>query len=738
MTPTRLISTTVVSLIAMASFASAELLFDEAEFRVNTHTEDEQKPHSARAVGRAADGRFVVVWDSYGQEGSGGYGVQGQRYDAQGTPAGTEFQVNTHTTGYQVNPSVAVTTGGSFVVVWGSSYQDGDDWGVFGQRYDANGAAAGSEFQVNTYTTYSQGSYRRGTGVAAAADGSFVVVWHSAYQDGDGYSVHGQRFDASGAPAGSEFQINSVTTGHQRQPIVASNPAGDFLVVWESPDGSNGGIRGRRFDAAGASVGSEFQVNTYTTGYQQYAAVATAADGRFLVVWLSRSEQDIRGRHYDASGDPVGADFVVNTYTTFSQSYPAVAAAGDGSFLVAWESDADILGGVFAQRFDSSSAAVGTEFRVNTYTTQTQGDPSVAADANGRFVVVWRSRHQDGSGNGVFGQRLCRDQNADSICDEPIPDETITDEPVAANGSVTTDTEADGATPADPIETTLTSPNAGTVTIHETVISTNPPIFDITITAPNATVENPLVLEFRVDASMAASFKISKNGTPLNSECNGSPGTAVPDPCIESTTLLPDGDVLVKVYTSTASVWRLEALASACNSVPVTGCVAGAKASVQLKSNTDPAKNQLKWKLVRGGSFDFASLGDPTSTRAYTLCLYDETGTNPSLVGSVQIDPNSKWVGKDPKGFGYKDPAGAEDGVIKASLKAGAEGKTSASVAAKGVNIPMPTPISGSAFFDQDTKVTVQLVNNESPLCWSTAFSAALKNDGTQFKAKAP
>jgi hypothetical protein len=49
--------------------------------------------------------------------------------------------------------------------------------------------------------------------------------------------------------------------------------------------------------------------------------------------------------------------------------------------------------------------AVGPEFRVNSYTTNDQGMPSVASDQNGNFVVVWQSLNQDGSSYGVFGQR---------------------------------------------------------------------------------------------------------------------------------------------------------------------------------------------------------------------------------------------------------------------------------------------------------------------------------------------
>ena len=61
-----------------------------------------------------------------------------------GTPAGPEWVVNSYTTCDQVLPSVAAAATGAFVVVWESSQQDGHGWGVFGQRYDAAGNATGA------------------------------------------------------------------------------------------------------------------------------------------------------------------------------------------------------------------------------------------------------------------------------------------------------------------------------------------------------------------------------------------------------------------------------------------------------------------------------------------------------------------------------------------------------------------------------------------------------------------
>jgi hypothetical protein len=144
---------------------------------------------------------------------------------------------------------------------------------------------------------------------------------------------------------------------------------------------------------------------------------------------------------------------------------------------------------------------------------------------------------------------------------------------VGAGGSATTDGEADGATPADPIETTVTSPNAGTVAVAESAAIGSPASGftflgqQVSIIAPAASVASPLVVTFRIDASQlggtpASAIVISKGGTPVG-DCAGPPGQAVPDPCVAGRATLPDGDAQITVRTSTTSLWRFVAPAAA-------------------------------------------------------------------------------------------------------------------------------------------------------------------------------
>jgi len=165
---------------------------------------------------------------------------------AQG-PVGSEFQVNVYTTGSQGSASVATDAHENFVVVWA------DAAGIVGRRFTASGAPRGGEFLVRSYTA----GYPSLPSVASSANGSFVVVWHSYGPDGSASGVFGHRFDAFGAPAGGEFAVNTYTTGNQSQPVVSSDASGNFVVVWQSAgqDANGYGVFSRRFDASGGGPG---------------------------------------------------------------------------------------------------------------------------------------------------------------------------------------------------------------------------------------------------------------------------------------------------------------------------------------------------------------------------------------------------------------------------------------------------------------------------------------------------
>jgi hypothetical protein len=329
-------------------------------------------------------------------------------------PIGSEFRVNTHTSGEQrtfteTPQSVAMDADGDFVVTWSSNGQDGSGWGVYAQRYNAAGEALGNEFRVNTITSNSQ----QYSTVAMDADGDFVVTWSSNGQDGSGWGVYAQRYNTVGEAIGDEFRVNSFTSSSQQFSTVAMDADGDFAVTWSSnsQDGSGWGVYAQRYNAAGQALGNEFRVNSYTSGSQIYSKVAMDADGDFVVIWNSAgqdgSSYGVYAQRYSAAGEVLGGEFKVNTYTSNTQRFSSVAMDADGDFVVTWSSSGQdgSSWGVYAQRYNAAGEALGQEFRVNTFSSGSQLYSTVAMDADGDFVITWSSSAQDGSGYGVYAQR---------------------------------------------------------------------------------------------------------------------------------------------------------------------------------------------------------------------------------------------------------------------------------------------------------------------------------------------
>jgi hypothetical protein len=597
---------------------------------------------------------------------SGGWSGQAP---AAGLTLGAQFQLNTYTTNPQSFPSVAADATGNFVVVWesfGSSGSDSSSLSIQGQRFSSAGVPVGTEFQVNAFTPSDQSS----PSVAADASGNFVVAW-TTYLSGvdlSSPSVRGRRFDSAGAPLGTEFQVNTYSTSFQGIPSVASDASGNFVVVWVSAYSvvdSLGAIEGQRFDSAGVPLGTEFQVNTYTTDIQNNPSVATDPAGNFVVVWHSYPASgadpgvSIQAQRFDSTGVPVGTEFQVNTYTTDSQYIPSVAMDGAGRFVVVWQSDGQdgSSQGVFGQRFDSSGIPVGTEFQVNTYTTSYQMRPRVATDPFGGFLVVWSSPGSTGSDSSdvsIQGRRF----NSAGV-------------PVGTEFQINTYTTSSQNSPsvaADPFG-------------------------------------NFAVVWSSHGSSGSDSDESSIQGR-FGEWCDSAPE--------------PD---------------------SACRLADVTGT---GKSSLQIKNEVADSKDSFKWKWNKGVATTVADFKMPdTATASYRLCVYDASG-GPQPLLSADI-PNGALVplcgsGACWKvlatGFKYKNKGAVPAGITDVKFKAGLSGKAQVQVKGKGSLLRPPA----TATLVTDVVVQLLIDDGITTECFKTAFPSAgvTVQDSENFKAKGP
>jgi cysteine-rich repeat protein len=565
----------------------------------------------------------------------------------QKAPVGPEFQVNTYTTNSQGGfrgASVAVDASGNFVVVWQWQYH----YGAAAQRYSSDGTPLGPEFIVNGDGYYPYPEYQEAgkPEVAADAAGNFVVVWES--DDCEGYSgVCARRFDSSGTALGPQFKVDG-TSYYGFNPKVAADASGNFVVVWAEYQDSYP-VFGRQFDSSGAPQGAQFQVNTYTTGccgfssiLEDHDAIEVAADasGNFMVTWNRDhpATPGVFGRVFDSSGTPQGGEFQVNTDPTTNYPTLGVAADGAGRFVAVWQAMGQEIRG---RRFDDSGSPLGGEFQVSTTTYYNFG-PKVAADATGNFVVVWAG--PDGYDGGVVGRQF---------------DGTAT--PLGGEFQVNTFTVG-----------YQTYPSVASATNGDFVVAWQ-------------------------------SYYQDGDGDGIFAQRFGGP---------------PSGPM-------------------GCSATPQTGCRQPTKAQkgrLVLKDKAPDDRDRLTWKWPGGAATERADFGDPLTTTDYVLCIYDASAeTQPRLESRAPAGGDCPgrpcWIELGAERLEYKDRDVDPDGMELMRLKAGIEGKTLLTAKGEGGNLEMPplpltTPV----------RAQLQAANGE---CWEAVYSQfVVKNEADIFKAK--
>jgi Beta-propeller repeat len=306
--------------------------------------------------------------------------------------------------------------------------------------------------------------------------------------------------------------------------------------------------------------------------------------------------------------------------------------------------------------------------------------------------------------------------------------EVETQQPVLAGGTVT-------ANPGGQIEVSVTSPNAGEVTIVGGLAQGGPLAIEFDITAPVATAADPLILAFRIDAPLAGAgiVNIIRNLQQVP-PCTGAPGTASPDPCIASTTTLPDGDLLVTVNTSAASLWTINDgnAFAACPPTPQTGCqpAASQKSKLQLINKTPDKKDKLTWQWISSATVAGGDFGDPFAASAYQLCLYSGgTLRFDALMPAGELCAGRPCWRLTATGYLYSDKDLTPYGISKMTLRAGAPGKGKIVLTGKGESLsdtalPLALP------------VAVQLARRDDATCWEATYSAATTSKSDIFKAK--
>ncbi len=369
-------------------------------FKVNDDAESDYQWEPAIAAD--GFGSFVVTWEDY-RHGSSHIFVQ--RYDCSGGTLDFNFRVDSDVgTANQSTPQMAASESGRFVICW-TDYRNGNS-DIYGQRYDTTGAAAGPNFGVNDDAgTFSQYF----CAVATDACGDFVAAWTDG-RNGD-EDVYAQRYYHDGSPMGPNFRVNDdAGTESQRSPTIGMNALGRFIITWGDRRNGPLDIYAQQYDSAGTPAGDNFQVDDGPEhSWQMAPAIAVQNSGAFVITWYDdrNGDLDIYAQRYLFSGTPLGPNFRVNDDAgTSEQTLPDVALAASGRFTIVWSDYRNGDRDIYAQRYDSLGASLGSNFRVNDDAgVDDQHRPAIAMDPSGGFVVTWQDRRNGWPDPDVYAQR---------------------------------------------------------------------------------------------------------------------------------------------------------------------------------------------------------------------------------------------------------------------------------------------------------------------------------------------
>src|SRR5439155_1689892 len=173
-------------------------------------------------------------------------------------------------------------------------------------------------------------------------------------------------------------------------------------------------IPGNQFAFVEFPTGTQFQVSLISqaigmnaSGQFVIAFVVPLADNGLpcpVVSWSALHLGGVGGTNiyaqgFDSSGAAVGSQFRVNTFITGGNRFTPSVAASPFEFVIAWAgSGPDDREGIFARRFFGNGVPLGHQFRFNGYTDNFQEHPAVGMDAAENVIVEWE-------GEGTGGDR---------------------------------------------------------------------------------------------------------------------------------------------------------------------------------------------------------------------------------------------------------------------------------------------------------------------------------------------
>lgn len=224
----------------------------------------------------------------------------------------------------------------------------------------------------------------------------------------------------------AETQVNIFATDDQRNPDVAMDANGNYVVVWDSDTGEytysgcagyygyyGSSIFARIFDSNGVPTSSEILIAAPTTSsYHDDPSISMDANGNFVVVWETQDLNTcsmynsyntidlVYGKIFNSSGVATSGDILISENTSVDNDDPDVALDANGNFIVVWERETYNNGctygsytpdAIYARTFNAVGTPDGPSYPISDQPSVDSDDPVVAVDANGNWAAAWET-----------------------------------------------------------------------------------------------------------------------------------------------------------------------------------------------------------------------------------------------------------------------------------------------------------------------------------------------------------
>ena len=353
-------------------------------------------PESQWYPAMAADSNntLIVTWVD-GRKGSFDYDLYAKRYGPDGSMVGPEIEISS-AGGAKWYPSIDTDSKNGFVVAWHQLGGYGRD--IWARRFGPAGQPLGSDFIV-----CAQSGDQEFPSVAVNAADDFMVVWED-YRSGTTIDIMARPFYSNGTPAGNEFAVHAGSAW-ARGPRVAALPGGDFEIVWSDNSSGEYDIYGAVYDVDAGVLWSRFDVCT-AAGNQTQPAVAAGRGGSYdsVVAWRDtrNSRSNIYARNFHATGSPAGGELAASP-VAYYQGEPTVTVDPWENFIISWDTYDIYYETIRARGFSPAGSPLGAELVVCNIS-GVQSDPSIAAAADGRFMVAWNDGRSFSGSSDVYGR----------------------------------------------------------------------------------------------------------------------------------------------------------------------------------------------------------------------------------------------------------------------------------------------------------------------------------------------